>query len=90
MTFEKIKKDPSVNVYIAQADATLNALGFTEHSLAHVTMCAERAGYILKSLGYDDRTVELAKIAGYLHDIGNVINRVTPQSKRCDHGISDS
>lgn len=76
MTYDQVKNDPAVNVYIAQADEALNALGYTEHSFAHVTMCAQRAGYILSSLGYDERTVELARIAGYLHDIGNVINRV--------------
>ena len=76
MTFEQIRADHAVNTYISRADMTLEALGFTEHSFAHVTMAAERAAYILKTLGYDARTVELAKIAGYLHDIGNVINRV--------------
>ena len=76
MTFELIRADHAVNTYISRADMTLEALGFTEHSFAHVTMAAERAAYILKTLGYDARTVELAKIAGYLHDIGNVINRV--------------
>ena len=76
MTYEQICGDSAVNTYIAQADMTLEALGFTEHSFAHVTMAAERSAYILKTLGYDERTVELAKIAGYLHDIGNVINRV--------------
>lgn len=76
MTYEQLKMDEAVKVYIAQADAALNALGFTEHSFAHVTQVAERAGYILETLGYDQRMVELAKIAGYLHDIGNVINRV--------------
>jgi len=76
MTFEQVKQDTAVNVYISQADNTLQTLGFTEHSFAHVTMCALRAGYILETLGYPQRTVELAKIAGYLHDIGNVINRV--------------
>lgn len=54
---------------------SLGALGFTEHSFAHVTHVAETAGYILKTLGHDDRTIELAKIAGYLHDIGNLVNR---------------
>lgn len=54
----------------------LATLGFTEHSFAHVTLVAEKAGYILQTLGYPERTVELAKIAGYLHDIGNLINRV--------------
>lgn len=76
MTYEEIRRDAAVNVYIAQADASLNALGFTEHSFAHVTRVAEIAGMILQKLGYPERTVELAKIAGYLHDIGNVVNRV--------------
>ena len=76
MTYEEIRGDHAVNVYIAQADASLHALGFTEHSFAHVTKVAETAGAILKQLGHADRDVELAKIAGYLHDIGNVVNRV--------------
>lgn len=76
MTYEEIRRDPAVNVYIAQADASLKALGFTEHSFAHVTKVAEMAGEILERLNYPKRTVELAKIAGYLHDIGNVVNRV--------------
>lgn len=76
MTFEQVRSDKAVQVYISQADDALHALGFTEHSFAHVTMVAERAAYILQTLGYDERTVELAKIAGYLHDIGNVINRI--------------
>lgn len=76
MTFETVRADHAVQVYISQADETLKALGYTEHAFAHVTLSAQRAGYILEALGYDERTVELAKIAGYLHDIGNVINRV--------------
>lgn len=76
MTYEQIKNHPTIRTYIAKADESLVALGFTEHSFAHVTQVAERAGYILETLGYDARTVELAKIAGYLHDIGNLINRV--------------
>lgn len=76
MTYEQIKKDESVRVYIAQADASMEALGFTEHSFAHVTKVAEIAGRILTALDYPERTVELAKIAGYLHDIGNMVNRV--------------
>ncbi|MBQ7638201.1 MAG: HD domain-containing protein [Clostridia bacterium] len=75
MTYEEIKRNEEINVYIRQADQTLIAQGYTEHSFAHVTLVAEKAGYILKTLGYDDRTVELAKIAGYLHDIGNLVNR---------------
>ncbi len=76
MTYEQIKKDENIRTYISKADESLIALGFTEHSFAHVTQVAERAGYILETMGYDARTVELAKIAGYLHDIGNLVNRV--------------
>ena len=76
MTYEQIKQDEAVRVYIDQADASLKALGFTEHSFQHVTRVAQTAGWILETLGYPERTVELVKIAGYLHDIGNVVNRV--------------
>ena len=76
MTYAEVKQDAAVKVYIAQADASLNALGFTEHSFPHVTRVAQTAGGLLEALGHPERTVELAKIAGYLHDIGNVVNRV--------------
>ena len=76
MTYEEIRKVEEINIYIRQADESLQALGYTEHSFAHVTCVAERAGYILETLGFPARTVELAKIAGYLHDLGNLINRV--------------
>ena len=76
MTYEEIKKNAAVRTYISQADASLGALGFTEHSFAHVGRVAETTGYILETLGKDARTVELGKIAGYLHDIGNLVNRV--------------
>ena len=76
MTYEEIKNNEEVRTYIRQADMSLSALGFTEHSFAHVTLVAETAGYILETLGYDERTVELARIAGYLHDIGNLVNRI--------------
>lgn len=76
MTYEQIRKDHAVSVYISQADAALDALGFTEHSFAHVTKVAETAARIMESLGHPQRMVELAKIAGYLHDIGNVVNRI--------------
>ena len=75
MTYELLKQDHAVQVYIRQADAALEALGFTEHSFAHVTRVATVAADALEKLGYPERTVELAKIAGYLHDIGNVVNR---------------
>ncbi len=76
ITFEDIKKNETVNTYIRQADESLRALGFTEHSFPHVSKVADVAGMILTELGYDERTIELAKIAGYMHDIGNVVNRV--------------
>lgn len=76
MTYNEIKKNKAIKDYITAADASLAALGFTEHSFAHVTAVAEKAGYIIETLGYDNRTVELVKIAGYLHDIGNLVNRI--------------
>ena len=76
MTFEQVKNDEAVRAYIAHADKTLEALGFTEHSFAHVTRAAQRSAHILEACGYPERTVELARIAGFLHDIGNVVNRV--------------
>ena len=75
MTYQEIRDNEEISTYIRQADMSLSALGFTEHSFAHVTIVAEKAGYILQTLGYEKRLVELAKIAGYLHDIGNLVNR---------------
>lgn len=75
LTYEKIQNSNAINTYITRADESLAALGFTEHSFTHVTHVAETAGYILQALGHDERTIELAKIAGYLHDIGNLVNR---------------
>ena len=75
LTYEKIQNSNAINTYITRADESLAALGFTEHSFTHVTHVAETAGYILQTLGHDERTIELAKIAGYLHDIGNLVNR---------------
>lgn len=76
VTFEEIKKNEDVKTYITQADESLVALGFTEHSFAHVTRVAETAKYILETLGYSEHDIELAQIAAYLHDIGNLINRI--------------
>ena len=75
LTYETIRKDEAIQTYITRADESLAALGFTEHSFPHVCHVADMAGYILTTMGYDSRTVELAKIAGYLHDIGNLVNR---------------
>jgi len=76
LTYEQVKNDAAVRTYIQRADESLIALGFTEHSFAHVTMVAEMAGYILETMGYPARTAELARIAGFLHDIGNLVNRI--------------
>ena len=76
ITFEQVMQDEVVKTYIQKADETLIALGYTEHSFAHVTRVAQLAGQILLTLGYSEREAELACIAGYLHDIGNVVNRV--------------
>ena len=76
ITYEQIKNDKDIRTYIKQADASLLALGYTEHSFAHVETVARSAAAILTELGYDEETVELARIAGFMHDIGNVVNRV--------------
>ncbi len=75
ITFNDIKSNKEINTYIEQADKALIALGYTEHSFAHVTKVATDAAYILESLGYSSHDIELAKIAGYMHDIGNLVNR---------------
>ncbi|MBQ8578659.1 MAG: HD domain-containing protein [Clostridia bacterium] len=76
MTYQELKQNEAIRVYITRADAALSALGYTEHSFAHVCKVAETAGALLKTMGYSDREVELARMAGYLHDIGNLVNRV--------------
>lgn len=76
ITFADVIKDDTIKTYIQKADETLIALGYTEHSFAHVTKVAKLASEILLTLGYSEREAELASIAGYLHDIGNVINRI--------------
>ena len=67
---------PEVNAYIEQGNRVLGALGFTEHSRGHAVKVAETAGNILEKLGYNQHTIELARIAGYMHDMGNCVNRV--------------
>ena len=76
VTLEDIKKSPEVQELVIGAQKQLDALGYTEHSVRHVSIVSNRAGKILETLGYDKRRVELARIAGYLHDIGNAVNRV--------------
>ncbi len=76
ITFESIKNDQTIKTYIKKADEALAALGYTEHSFAHVGKVADTARYILETLEMPAHTVELAQIAGYTHDIGNLVNRV--------------
>ena len=76
ITYEQIKNNEEIKAYIRAADESLSALGFTEHSFAHVTRVSAVAGDLLARLGYDAHTVELTRIAGHMHDIGNLINRV--------------
>jgi len=75
ITYEDVKNNENIKCYIAQAAKALAAMGYTEHSFAHVIKAAETAEEILKTLGHPDRLAELAKIAGYMQDIGNVVNR---------------
>lgn len=75
LTYEQLRQDETIRTYIKKADESLRELGFTEHSFAHVTKVAQTAAFLLSELGYDNGVVEIAKIAGYLHDIGNLVNR---------------
>ena len=76
ITYQDIRKNETIRAYIRKADESLVALGFTEHSFAHVTRVADTARYILETLGYSAHEIELVQIAGYLHDIGNLVNRI--------------
>lgn len=76
ISYNDIKNDPTIRSYVKNADLVLEALGYTEHSFAHCTAVAEAAASILEGLGYPEREVELTKIAGFMHDVGNVVNRV--------------
>lgn len=75
VTYENIKNNEEIQTYIEAADKLLGVVGYTKHDVGHVTKVAETAGYILMELGYSERDIELAKIAGYIHDIGNMVNR---------------
>lgn len=76
MTYKEIKNNPEINAYIAKGDKVLGIMGFTEHSFIHATKTAVTAGRILEKLGYEEHEIELAKIAGYMHDMGNCVNRI--------------
>lgn len=76
ITMDDLKKNETISTYIKKADESLISMGYTEHSFAHVGKVAHDAKMILETLGYPERDAELAEMAGYLHDIGNVINRI--------------
>ena len=75
VTYEMLRSNAAINTYITRADESLSALGFTEHSFPHVCGVANTAENILRTLGHSEHDIELAKIAAYLHDIGNLVNR---------------
>ena len=75
ITYETIKANEEINTYIEMGNAVLGVLGYTEHSKAHATRVAEVAAEILTELHYSKKEIELARIAGYMHDIGNSVNR---------------
>ena len=76
ITLEDVKNNPEIKALIESSQKQLNALGYTEHSVRHITIVSNRAGEVLRTLGYPEERIELAKIAGYMHDIGNCVNRV--------------
>ena len=82
MTYQEIKKNEEVRAYLKKGNDNLGVLGYTDHSEVHCTVVAERAGLILKKLEYPEETIELAKIAGFMHDIGNAVNR----SRHAEYG----
>ena len=76
ITFDDIKQNQRIHAYINKADESLGAMGFTCHGIGHVSKVAHKAHEILTIMGYPEREAELSKIAGYLHDVGNMVNRV--------------
>ncbi len=76
VTFASIKSNPTIKEYISKADESLLALGYTEHSFAHVGKVSHSVEYILNKLHFSEQNIELGKIAAYMHDIGNLVNRV--------------
>ena len=75
MTYQDIQQDEEVLALLEKGNANLGVLGFTDHSKIHCALVADRADYILKTMGFSQKEQELAKIAGFMHDIGNAVNR---------------
>ena len=76
VTFSNVKNNKEINYLIESSQKQLDALGYTEHSMRHINIVSNRAAEVLQKLDYNEHRVELARIAGYMHDIGNTINRV--------------
>lgn len=76
ITLQDVKQNEEIKQLILSSQTQLNALGYTEHSTRHIAIVSQRAGKVLQVLGYPEERIELAKIAGYMHDIGNCVNRV--------------
>lgn len=88
ISYNEIKNNEEIRAFIRKGNANLGVLGFTDHSEAHSGLVAERAAYILQEMGYSEHEQELVKIAGFMHDIGNTINR----SRHAEYGalLADS
>lgn len=82
VTYKEIRENEEIREYIRKGNANLGVLGYTDHSVAHCAIVAEEAGKILEMFGYSEHEIELAKIAGFMHDIGNCINR----SRHAEYG----
>ena len=76
LTYQELQKNEEIRTYIIRADESLCAQGYTEHSFAHVCRVADTVKYLLETLSYPTHDVEVAQIAAYLHDIGNLVNRI--------------
>lgn len=74
--YNRVRNDHDIHVYIQEQNKSMHAMGFTEHSFAHIGVVTDRVGYILETLGVDDHTIDLALTAAWMHDLGNVVNRV--------------
>ncbi len=75
ITLDDIKRNDKVKTLLEHADRNLTVIGYTEHGFRHADIVSERAGKLMRELEFDERRIQLAEIAGYLHDIGNVVNR---------------
>ena len=82
VTYKEIRENEEIREYIRKGNANLGVLGYTDHSVAHCAIVAEEAGKILEMFGYSEHEIELAKIAGFMHDIGNCVNR----SRHAEYG----